>query len=72
MKYEIEGLLDKAEGLVLSDATLNSDGTYQSIKNKLREYGEQYFEECDNLGVELVSNALETLEYSIKDIKPFE
>ena len=72
MLNEVDVLLTKAEGIILQDAIDNTNRTYQDIKNYIEENKRLAFENNDLVLFELYENTLETLEWSIKDIKPFE
>lgn len=72
MLNEVDDLLTQAEGIILQDAIDNTNRTYQDIKNYIEENKRLAFENNDLVLFELYENTLETLEWSIKDIKPFE
>lgn len=72
MINEVEDLLTQVEGVMLQDAIDNTDGTYKDIKSYIQENKCLAFENDDLVLVELYENVLETLEWTIKDIKPFE
>ena len=72
MLNEVDDLLTQAEGIILQDAIDNTNKTYQDIKNYIEENKSLAFENNDLVLFELYENTLETLEWSIKDIKPFE
>ena len=72
MLNEVDDLLTQVEGIILQDAIDNTDGTYQDIKNYIEENKCLAIENNDLVLFELYENTLETLEWSIKDIKPFE
>ena len=72
MLNEVDDLLTQAEGIILQDAIDNTNKTYQDIKNYIEENRSLAFENNDLVLFELYENTLETLEWSIKDIKPFE
>ena len=71
MLNEVDDLLTQAEGIILQDAIDNTNKTYQDIKNYIEENKYLAFENNDLVLFELYENTLETLEWSIKDIKPF-
>ena len=72
MLNEVDDLLTQVEGIILQDAIDNTNRTYQDIKNYIEENKCLAFENNDLVLFELYKNTLETLEWSIKDIKPFE
>ena len=72
MLNEVDDLLTQVEGIILQDAIDNTNKTYQDIKNYIEENKYLAFENNDLVLFELYENTLETLEWSIKDIKPFE
>ena len=72
MLNEVDDLLTQVEGIILQDAIDNTNRTYQDIKNYIEENKRLAFENNDLVLFELYENTLETLEWSIKDIKPFE
>lgn len=72
MLNEVDDLLTQVEGIILQDAIDNTNKTYQDIKNYIEENKSLAFENNDLVLFELYENTLETLEWSIKDIKPFE
>ena len=71
MLNEVDDLLTQVEGIILQDAIDNTNRTYQDIKNYIEENKYLAFENNDLVLFELYENTLETLEWSIKDIKPF-
>lgn len=72
MFNEVDRLLEQAERTVLDQCRNNSNGTYSDIKQELMNCIDVYHEEGNTLGVELVKEAIGTLEWLIKDVKPFE
>ena len=72
MLNEVDDLLTQVEGIILQDAIDNTNRTYQDIKNYIEENKCLASENNDLVLFELYENTLETLEWSIKDIKPFE
>ena len=72
MLNEVDDLLTQVEGIILQDAIDNTNKTYQDIKNYIEENKSLAFENNDLVLFEIYENTLETLEWSIKDIKPFE
>ena len=71
MLNEVDDLLTQAEGIILQDAIDNTNKTYQDIKNYIEENKCLAIENNDLVLFEIYENTLETLEWSIKDIKPF-
>ena len=72
MLNEVDDLLTQVEGIILQDAIDNTDGTYGKIKMYIKNEQEKVFRQENIFLFELYENVLETLEWSIKDIKPFE
>ena len=72
MLNEVDDLLTQVEGIILQDAIDNTNETYQDIKRYIEENKYLAFENNDLVLFETYESALETLEWSIKDIKPFE
>ena len=71
MLNEVDDILTQAEGIILQDAIDNTDGTYGKIKTYIKNEQEKVFRQENIFLFELYENVLETLEWSIKDIKPF-
>lgn len=64
--------VDEITGEVLQKAIDESDGSYKRIKDKLLEYKEYAFEVDQFAVVKIVDEALQVLEWSLRDYKPFE
>lgn len=66
--------IDLLEGNLIQMAVDNTDGTYSEIKKYLKDVLSEEFDNTDDVTVlfVLAENALDTLEWSIKDIKPFD
>lgn len=65
--------IDLLEGSLIQLAVNSTDGSYIEIKKYLKEIVTEEFDNNDELTVLfiLAENALDTLEWQIKDIKPF-
>ena len=70
---QIKEELTMLEGHLLQNAIDNTDGSYIEIKKYLKEIVTEEFDNNDELTVLfiLAENALDTLEWQIRDIKPF-
>ena len=70
---QIKEELTMLEGHLLQNAIDNTDGSYIEIKKYLKEIVTEEFDNSDEITVLfiLAENALDTLEWQIKDIKPF-
>ena len=70
---QIKEELAMLEGHLLQLAIDETDGTYIEIKKYLKEIVTEEFDNSDEITVLfiLAENALDTLEWQIKDIKPF-
>lgn len=69
---QIKGELDLLEGHLLQSAINNTDGTVKEIKSYLYAVSDEAWEnECPTLA-DLVDEALETLQYEIGYLKPFQ
>ena len=66
--------IDLLEGNLIQLAVDSTDGSYIEIKKYLKEILNEEFDGNNGLTVLfiLAENALDTLEWSIRDIKPFE
>ncbi len=66
--------IDLLEGSLIQLAVDSTDGSYIEIKKYLKEIVTEEFDNNDELTVLfiLAENALDTLEWQIRDIKPFE
>ena len=65
--------IDLLEGSLIQSAVDSTDGSYIEIKKYLKEIITEEFDNSDEITVLfiLAENALDTLEWQIKDIKPF-
>ena len=65
--------IDLLEGSLIQLAVDSTDGSYIEIKKYLKEIATEEFDNNDELTVLfiLAENALDTLEWQIRDIKPF-
>lgn len=65
--------IDLLEGSLIQLAVDSTDGSYIEIKKYLKEIVTEEFDNSDEITVLfiLAENALDTLEWQIKDIKPF-
>ena len=65
--------IDQLEGSLIQLAVDSTDGSYIEIKKYLKEIVTEEFDNSDEITVLfiLAENALDTLEWQIKDIKPF-
>lgn len=65
--------IDLLEGSLIQSAVYSTDGSYIEIKKYLKEIVTEEFDNSDEITVLfiLAENALDTLEWQIKDIKPF-
>ena len=69
---QIKGELDLLEGHLLQNAINNTDGTVKEIKNYLYAVSDEAWENESVALAELVNEALETLQYEIGYLKPFQ
>ncbi len=68
---QIRGELDVLSGHVLQNAIDNSNGTIQGIRKYLIDLADMMHDEDDLVMIATIDSALDTLEWQIKDIKPF-
>ena len=70
---QIKEDIDLLEGSLIQLAVDSTDGSYIEIKKYLKEIVTEEFDNNDELTVLfiLAENALDTLEWQIRDIKPF-
>ena len=70
---QIKKDIDLLEGSLIQLAVDSTDGSYIEIKKYLKEIVTEEFDNSDEITVLfiLAENALDTLEWQIKDIKPF-
>ena len=70
---QIRKAIDLLEGSLIQLAVDSTDGSYIEIKKYLKEIVTEEFDNSDEITVLfiLAENALDTLEWQIKDIKPF-
>ena len=68
---QIKEELTMLEGHLLQNAIDETDGTVREINNFLNSVIDESFEEDYPVLVELASGAKESVQYEIKDFKPF-
>ena len=69
---QIKEELTMLEGHLLQNAIDNTDGTVREINDFLISVIDESFEEDYPVLVELANEAKESVQYEIKDLKPFE